>query len=364
MPGAESATSSIAGQARINPQREQRCQTTARCFPLPPHCCSKSQTDPASKGDQHSWCFAESEVATPAPHIWSEFGYRLFDADTLCPSSNFSYSVLEAIQSLRRNDAPDLWTVAKTESEKLPLLRSRYRTLRLVHFEFELLRDESLHAFHHSLSRPFAANVDVAVVRVSNKTKTPTLQLPVEFVEHEIAEQRRKWTTLRSPLHARADQPVLHDSGIQECPDQFQQPLVFNALGNLPHQFVVLDSIEKFLQIEIDDPTITLRDVLLRLGYCLMSRSTWSKTVTVIGKGRVPPSLQNLHHRLLDESIQHSWNAELAHSSVRLRYFYPTDRLRFVGFTQQLFPNGWPVLFQVVDELTDGHPVDARTTFV
>jgi hypothetical protein len=35
----------------------------------------------------------------------------------------------------------------------------------------------------------------------------------------------------------------------------------------LPHQFVVLDSIEKFLQIEIDDPTIAVRDVMLRLAF-------------------------------------------------------------------------------------------------
>jgi hypothetical protein len=80
--------------------------------------------------------------------------------------------MLEAIQSLRRNEALDLRTVAKTKSKKLPLLRSRYRTLRLIHFEFELLRDESLNAFHHSLSCPFTANVDVAIVRVSNKAKT------------------------------------------------------------------------------------------------------------------------------------------------------------------------------------------------
>src|SRR5215831_21399516 len=125
MPRTESAAGSIVGQTRIDPQREQRFQTTARCFPLPPHGCSKSQTDPASKGDQHSWRFAEAEVATPAPHIWSQFGYRLFDADTFCPSGNFSDSVLETFQSLWRNDALDLRTVAKTESEKFPLLRSR-----------------------------------------------------------------------------------------------------------------------------------------------------------------------------------------------------------------------------------------------
>ena len=73
---------------------------------------------------------------------------------------------------------------------------------------------------------------------------TPALQLPVEFVEHEVAEQWRKWTSLRSPFHARADQPVSHHPGIQECPDEFQQPLVPDPFGDLTHQFVVIDSIE------------------------------------------------------------------------------------------------------------------------
>src|SRR6516162_2648157 len=95
--------------------------------------------------------------------------------DTFCPLGNVSYSVLEAIQSLWRNGALDLRTVAKTESEKLPLLRSRYRTLRLIDLESELLRDESRHAVHHSLTRPFAPNVDVAIVRVANKTETVAL---------------------------------------------------------------------------------------------------------------------------------------------------------------------------------------------
>jgi hypothetical protein len=54
----------------------------------------------------------------------------------------------------------------------------------------------------------------------------------------------RPWTSLRSPLHARADQPVLHHPRIQECPDKFQQPLVLDPLRDLRHQFVVVDSIE------------------------------------------------------------------------------------------------------------------------
>jgi hypothetical protein len=39
------------------------------------------------------------------------------------------------------------------------------------------------------LPRPFAANVEITVIRISNEAVAPALQLPVEFVEYEIAEQ-------------------------------------------------------------------------------------------------------------------------------------------------------------------------------
>jgi site-specific DNA recombinase len=55
----------------------------------------------------------------------------------------------------------------------------------------------------------------------------------------------------RAPLwgsfYAWADQPVFHHPGVQECPDEFPQPLVLDSFGDLSHQFVVIDSIEKFL---------------------------------------------------------------------------------------------------------------------
>ena len=97
------------------------------------------------------------------------------------------------------------------------------------------MRDESREALPHPLTRPLAANLDIAIVRVTNKTKHPALQLPVEFVEHEVAQQWRKGSPLRSPFHARTDQPVLHHPGIHECPDEFQQPLVLDPFGDRSH---------------------------------------------------------------------------------------------------------------------------------
>src|SRR5262249_41595798 len=129
-------------------------------------------------------------------------------------------------------------------NQKLPLLRTRHRTLRLIHLELELLHDELRNALHHPLPRPLAANVDITVVRISNEAMAPALQLPVEFIEHEVTEQWREWAALRSPFHAWADQPILHHPSIQECPDEFQKRLVLDSFGDLSHQFVVIDPIE------------------------------------------------------------------------------------------------------------------------
>jgi site-specific DNA recombinase len=115
---------------------------------------------------------------------------------------------------------------------------------------------------------------------------------------------------LRSPFHARADQSVLHHPGIQECPDELQQPLVLDAFGDLAHQFVMIDSIEELFQIKINHPAVACSNILLRLSHRMMCGSTRSKPIAVLGKRRVPSPLQNLHHRLLDEAIQHGWHGQ------------------------------------------------------
>src|SRR5581483_8315191 len=114
--------------------------------------------------------------------------------------------------------------------------------------------------------------------------------------------QWRKRTALWGSFYTWADQSVLHHSSVQERSNEFQQPLVFNSLCDLPHQFVVIDSIEKFLQVKIDAPAVTFSDILLRPCYCLMSGSPRPKTVAAFGEGPIPAPLQNLHHRLLDKS--------------------------------------------------------------
>src|ERR1019366_4651825 len=142
---------------------------------------------PAGEVDEHFGCFAEAEIATPAPQIGGQLRYGRLDADALCPSRDLPNSCFKPVYGLGRNDALDLRAGTKAEPEELSLPWSRHRALRLIHLELEPLRAESCDTLHHPLTRPLAANVDVAVVRVTNETMSPALQLPVEFVEHEVA---------------------------------------------------------------------------------------------------------------------------------------------------------------------------------
>src|ERR1700692_2920698 len=146
----------------------------------------QSQSDPASEGYQHLGRFAEAEIAAPAPHIGGQFFHCRLDADALGPSRSVPDSLLEPFQRFRRNRALDVRTSRKAEPEELSFLRSCHRTLGLIYLELELLCDEARDALHHPLTRAFAANIDITVVRIANKAMSAALQLAVELVEHEV----------------------------------------------------------------------------------------------------------------------------------------------------------------------------------
>ncbi len=65
----------------------------------------------------------------------------------------------------------------------------------------------------------------------------------------------------------------------------------------------MIDPVEKLFEIEIDHDVVAVGDVTLRLSHCLMGGAPRSKAVTVLGKRRVPPLLENLQHRLLNQSV-------------------------------------------------------------
>src|SRR6266545_124343 len=195
-------------------------------FPLSPERTAYAPSDPRIQVSQHRWGLTETEIASPAPQVRGQFLHHLLHAPSPALMRDFPNPLLESVYRFRRNFALQLLPARKAESQKLPLLRFRHRTLRLVHLELQLFRNESLHVLHHPC--------------------------------------------------------------IQECPDELQQPLVLHPFGDRTHQFVVVDSIEEFLQIEIHAPAVTFGDIPLRLCHCLLGAPSRSKTIAVFGKRRVP----------------------------------------------------------------------------
>src|ERR1700734_1539335 len=87
------------------------------------------------------------------------------------------------------------------------------------------------------------------------------------------------------------DQTVFHHPGVEERPDEFKHTLIGLPRGDARHQAVVIDSVEKLFEIEIDHDVVAVGDVTLRLSPCLMGGAPRSKAVTVLGERGVPPLL-------------------------------------------------------------------------
>ena len=74
--------------------------------------------------------------------------------------------------------------------------------------KFEPSLDEAGQTRHDARSSLFAADIDVAVIRVTHEPVATTFKFAVQLVQHEVRKQRRERTTLRGALPAGLEQPV------------------------------------------------------------------------------------------------------------------------------------------------------------
>lgn len=126
----------------------------------------------------------------------------------------------------------------------------------------------------------------------------------------------------------------------------------------------MVDPVEELFQVDIHDDSMPGRDIPLRPFHRLMCRAPRPEAEARLGERFVPVRLQHLHHRLLDEAVEHRRDAERPQAARCLRYLHPSHRLRFVGAFQQLGPDREPMLLQVGRQIADGHPVDTSRSFV
>src|SRR5205814_2674119 len=125
-------------------------------------------------------------VSAPSDEVWRQLFDQLRQTDPTCPAGYVPDLHLEFLESFGR-DAPFASVIRDAEPQEFALLRLRHRAFRLVDLQPQLLGQEPAHRGHHSFTSAVAADVDVAVVRVTAQAVTPSGQLLVEIIEHEIA---------------------------------------------------------------------------------------------------------------------------------------------------------------------------------
>jgi len=64
------------------------------------------------------------------------------------------------------------------------------RRLLLVHLQAQAPFDETPNRLQYAMPRPLATHEDVSVIGVTDKAQPPSLHLPVQLVQDDVAEQR------------------------------------------------------------------------------------------------------------------------------------------------------------------------------
>src|SRR5262245_65778580 len=92
----------------------------------------------------------------------------------------------------------------------------------------------------------------------------------------------RHRAALRRPFVHRTDQTVLHYPSVEKRPDELEYALVGDPCRDACHQNVVIDSVEKLFEVEIDYDVVAFGDITLRLSHGLMGGTSRTEAEAVL----------------------------------------------------------------------------------
>ena len=142
--------------------------------------------DPAIQFFQRFLGFGQLEISHPATKNRVEFGD---DIDQTTPSRAFEHIadfVFQALEAGRCYPQFRGFVPRHAVAQKLPLSRMRYRALGRIDRELERVRQKLGDARHDPLSRHFAFDVDIAVIRISAEGVTTTFQFPIQLCQQDV----------------------------------------------------------------------------------------------------------------------------------------------------------------------------------
>ena len=162
------------------------------------------------------------------------------------------------------------------------------------------------------------------------------------------------------PSSLACHQPAVHDARFQVAPDQPEHPLVMHPSCDPCHQSVVLDSIEKRVEIKIDAPRRVISDELACPLDSLMLRAPRAKPEAVGMEMRVEDRREHLRDGLADQPIHRSRHPQLPQTTRGLGDHHPTHGLRPVSARLELRADLRPMAAKPRPQLLGAHPVGTR----
>ena len=124
------------------------------------------------------------------------------------PPRQLAHPVFEPGDGLGGDTPAQLRFVPQRKAEERASPRSVHGALCGVDLKLEAAFDEAGHALHDPPAGLFRAHVDVAVIRVAHEPVAASLELAVQFIQHEVREQRRERPALRRSFFARLEPDI------------------------------------------------------------------------------------------------------------------------------------------------------------
>ncbi len=159
------------------------------------------------------------------------------------------------------------------------------------------------------MATSFALTQNNHIICIAHKLVPSGLKFPIQFIEHDVTQQRTQWPSLWYTLLAGFKLMLNYNSCIQVLMDERNNPPVLYPSCQYLYQLAVIDLIEKFLQVNIHCITVTFGDVVLALSQCLMCIALWSEPVTVRRKLRLINRSKHLCYCLLDYPVHYGRDA-------------------------------------------------------
>jgi hypothetical protein len=158
--------------------------------------------------------------------------------------------------------------------------------------------------------------------------------------------------------------PAIHDPGIQIPPNQPDHPCVIDASLEPIDQDVVVDLVKELGQVHVHHHALARLDVRPCGLDRIMRTPARSKPVAVFAERGVDQRLQHLQKGLLDQTICHRRDAQLALAAVRLGNHHLAYRAGPVTSCQQRLADFWPARAQQLAGLLNIEPVHPSRALV